>query len=597
MKKILLVIFCLVVILAVGVGIFMATFDVNRYRPLLIQKMEEFLKKPVRLDRIALAWHDGVALEIKGFAVYADPSKEATLLSLEQANLNLQLLPLLQKNIQVSSLVLIGPRLNIERAPDGSIVIPFAVPTTSAGGKQSSASTTSQSVTGLSVHSIRLENGEVDFKDLSCNPPTHLTLRQINATVKDLSPSAPFVFSVQAAVFGDKPNMDLAGTLRLPQPGQVGALDKATLKVSLNDLKVSEMTQALPMLAQAGIREGLEGKLEIGIEHLDLNTDAAKNIKAAVRLTDGKVVLKQISSPIDKIQLDSLLEKDKLTVNNLSAGFAQGGVDLSGTVNQLTSPAPATNAKVAVKDMSLKALLPPQAAAGPSVEGLLSAEFNGKATGLDWPGISRTLSGPGRLGLKNLELINFNVVREVFTRLEVIPGVTESLRAKLPENYRAKIDAADTVFAPVDVPVTISNGQIHFDSLHLSTDHYVLDAQGNVGLDRSIGAQAVIRISRELSAAAVRGVNDLQYLQNAQGELEIPFQIKGVIPNVKIMPDLKYVAKKLLVSKTQGAVTDLISQSLQGNQQQTASQAAAPAGSNPKSTIASFLQKALEKNN
>jgi hypothetical protein len=141
--------------------------------------------------------------------------------------------------------------------------------------------------------------------------------------------------------------------------------------------------------------------------------------------------------------------------------------------------------------------------------------------------------------------------------------------------------------------VAISNGQMHFDRLHLATDHYTLDGSGVLGFDQSLSMDAVLRMSPELSAAIVRGVNDLQYLQNAEGLIEIPFRAEGVIPRINVIPNLEYAAKRLAVTKVQEIATDFLSKSLKGKEENLpAGQQALP---KPKS-IEDFLQKALAKN-
>ncbi|MEI8344767.1 MAG: AsmA family protein [Candidatus Omnitrophota bacterium] len=595
MNKILAVFFGVLLIAAAGAVIFVATFDANRYRPALVQKIEQVLGKPVRLDKIGLVWNNGIGLSIKGFAVYADSTRTKTALSLDQGSANLRIAPLLHKKIQIASLALSGLRMNVNRAADGTWAIPGVPRQGLAGDKPSAGATLQPAMMPLSIDLIRLENGQINYRDNSNKPPLDLEIGKIDATLTHFNTSEPFKFLARAAMFSQTQNIDLAGTLLLPKANSPGIVNDVTLKILLHTIEMSRMLESLPMTSRAGIGKDLKGDLRIDVAHLVLDATAADTVKAAIRLTDAQISLDRIGSPVERIQLDSMLDKNELTVKNFSAGYAQGFVSFSGIVRQLTSPSPKASVNAAITNVSLKTVMPPQSLTGPVVAGLLSANFSGSASGAVWPEVSKTMNGSGRLRLRNVTIANFNILREVFMRLEAIPGIAESLRAKLPPDFSAKIDATDTQLAPIDVPVTISDGRIRFDSLRLATDQYVLEAQGEFGLDRSIGAQAILRINAELSNAAVKAVNELRYFQNSQGEFQIPVQIKGTLSDIKIIPDLKYAAQRLAMDKAQEMVTGLLNQSLKSKSKQPQEPASANDSGDPKTMLADYLQKALKQ--
>ncbi|MBI3320125.1 MAG: AsmA family protein, partial [Candidatus Omnitrophica bacterium] len=106
MKKLMIV--CGVVVLLVigGLAIFIATFDVDRYRPMVISRLEAALGRPVRLERLALGWHGGLAVELRRFAIDAETTGQGEpLASVERATATIHLLPLLKKQVQVASVV------------------------------------------------------------------------------------------------------------------------------------------------------------------------------------------------------------------------------------------------------------------------------------------------------------------------------------------------------------------------------------------------------------------------------------------------------------------------------------------------------------
>ena len=155
--------------------------------------------------------------------------------------------------------------------------------------------------------------------------------------------------------------------------------------------------------------------------------------------------------------------------------------------------------------------------------------------------------------------MNFNLLREVFDRLSMIPGLVNRLLSRLPPDYRAKLEAADTVLGPVDLPVTARGGVFYFDNLQLVSENFLLDGTGAVRPDGVYSVQAVIRVEPGLSSAFIRSVNELQYLTDAQGQLEIPVRMEsgpGGAP--RILPDLVYVGQKLALTKAEQWIGSLL---------------------------------------
>jgi uncharacterized protein YhdP len=72
MKRLAIILIVIVLIVAASAAIFFVTFDVNRYRPQLVQALEKQFHRPVSVGRISLGWNGGLAIEARAFAVYPD---------------------------------------------------------------------------------------------------------------------------------------------------------------------------------------------------------------------------------------------------------------------------------------------------------------------------------------------------------------------------------------------------------------------------------------------------------------------------------------------------------------------------------------------
>ena len=186
---------------------------------------------------------------------------------------------------------------------------------------------------------------------------------------------------------------------------------------------------------------------------------------------------------------------------------------------------------------------------------------------------------------------NLNILREVFRQLSVIPGLLERLEERLPDAYRAKLDARDTVLQPFDVPLELAGGALRFSGLSLQSDTLGLSGSGSLGLDGELSMQAILRIDPQFSEAIIRSVAELRALANAKGELELPLAIQGRVPRVAVRPDVTYVASKVL------AVTavDAIGRLLKRNEPESGNPDAAPTSSDAGGLLGQLLQKAIER--
>src|SRR5262245_44464402 len=97
MKKILIALAVLFFIAAASAAAFIATFDANRFRPMIVEKASQALGAPVDLGRVSLIWRNGLALRLQDLAVYADAQKRSASLKVQEINVAVRLMPLLQK--------------------------------------------------------------------------------------------------------------------------------------------------------------------------------------------------------------------------------------------------------------------------------------------------------------------------------------------------------------------------------------------------------------------------------------------------------------------------------------------------------------------
>ena len=571
MKRFFLVVSIAAAVLFTGAVIFLATFDADRYRPLVVKQLEAATGASIRLDRISLGWHGGVALDLHHLAVIPKlPASPDPAMEVARAAIVVRWLPLLRKDIQIASVSLAQPRIHLRRGADGTVgVVGLAVGpatdgTPSAAGRvppRLPAGGSSAAPMGLLVSSLEVTDGTVRLTDETAQPAIDVTLHDINATVKDLSLAGPIRLRVSLAFVSDRPNVTVSGTVYPPHGGQAGRLEHLRIEADLSRVDVEALGRAVPSIAHAGLRAGLAGILEVGLDRLALDPKGLADCSARVRLSQGRVAWSALRAPLEQVTVELIATPGRVELTRGSAAIAGGTVKATAAIEHLATTAEAAF-RLEADAIQLDRLLP-SSEAEPHLQGRLAASFQGTSRGLTGAAVARTFAGEGRVRVSDGKILKLNLLREALARLSMLPGLMERLEARLPESSKAKLAEEDTVLELIEVPIVAERGMVRFTTLRLATDLCELEGTAALGLDGTFTGPLMLRIEPELSGAIVQSVSELQHLTDAKGRVEFPVMLQGTLPHVTPFPDIQYVASRLVVSKAQELLGNFLQKALE----------------------------------
>ena len=562
MKRLLVGIGVIVAILIIAVVVFLATFDLNRYRPLVLQLLQGELGKPVRLERIGLGWQGGLALQLKGLTIEADEQGTTEpLLQLESASAVVKLWPLLRKQVHVTSVVLSRPVVSVVRDATGAInwmgLAALGAPAAASGESTAVGSTP----IAFEISSVRVDDGTIHWTDAMTQPATEIPIEQVDVQLRNVSLTTPIDVEIQAALFSAMPNIHVRGQVRAPHGEQPGVLEDVQVAIDFSRLDATTLTQAVPALQSAGLKS-MAGRLAVSLERLPLTPDALQQLQARLALQEGRVELAALASPIEHVNAEAIAQPERIEVKQLTAAIAEGTVTLTGVIEGLPSQ-PHRRVTIGAEALNLHALLPSRGPKEPQLHGKLSASMNATASGLTWEPIRQTLSGTGTVKLVEGRLANLNVLREVFAKLSLIPGLAEKLQTELPPSYAERFKATDTVFEPIETAVTIQNGALIMDRARVVTDSFELDGAVRISLEGTVAGRPMLRIDPELSRLLVDRVHEFQGLLDANGRMEFPVILDSPLARPAPRPDLEYIAARLLTTKVQDVLGDFLQKALE----------------------------------
>ncbi len=405
----------------------------------------------------------------------------------------------------------------------------------------------------FSIESLRIEDGTLHWADQLAAPPVDVWVKALHVTLRHLSSDQPIEMQARMSVFSHDQNVILRGRLHLPTKNHAGFVEAFHLETELSRMISAELVKALPVSQKLGLKEGLAGNLVVTLERLPLDPKALAALVAQVRLSGGRIFLKGLGNPIEGIAIEGIVidaraQQGRVELSHLTATLAGGTIQASGTVDHLDTQPHATFA-MSADHLALESLWRDRNLEQPHLRGHLSGTFQGTAEGLKWEQVAKTLAGTGHLTLGAGVIVHVNILREVFQRLSIFPGLIQILQARLPEADRAKLMAEDTVLQPIDLALSANQGVLSFQNLRVATDTFELTGAGHLGLDGALSSRMMLQIAPALSAAIIKGVKELQVLTDAQGRLMLPVQLAGVLPRLTVLPDVQYVASRLMVTK------------------------------------------------
>lgn len=191
------------------------------------------------------------------------------------------------------------------------------------------------------------------------------------------------------------------------------------------------------------------------------------------------------------------------------------------------------------------------------IRGRMNADMKLAGSGETWEAIKPTLRGQGTTEVVQGALLNFNIAEQTLGGITGIPGLTNivspTLRKKYPETFTAK----DTEFNELRADFELGEGRVNVNGLRVSAAEFIVHGNGWVDFNRRIEFPANLVFSQRLSADLTQAAREVKYLLNKQGQLEIPMNLSGRLPNVKPRPDLKFLGQVVQRGFVQKGVEEL----------------------------------------
>lgn len=229
-------IFSIVVLLLVAAVIGPNFIDWNKHKPKIIELVNDATGLEVKIDgNLSLSLLPSPRVKVEGLTVFAPDSKIKfdKLLSMKSAEVSVALMPLFQKKIEVKSIRLIEPNIQIEIMPDGTPswesdkvskakealdnVPEHLRDEVEEGVRQALSDKTSSALDSISLDKLEIKNGQLSFIDHRSK--ASYAVSKINVVLKADSLKGPFDVEGDVHYEGKKITLN-ATTGKFPKEGE-----------------------------------------------------------------------------------------------------------------------------------------------------------------------------------------------------------------------------------------------------------------------------------------------------------------------------------------------------------------------------------------
>lgn len=248
------------VVIAIGAAIFLVTkVDPNDLKPQISQKVEALTGRKLSLNG-DLAWqfYPWVGVTLNDFALSNregfDPEN---MLEAAQVDVQLKLIPLLSKQLEIGKIILESPKINLsvnqqgetnwdDLAAKGGASAPVTDSPEQAAGAM---------LGGLVVQGVDISHGEITWDDQAAGQGYHLS--DFNISTGSIEPGKPVVFDMGSGVSGTglpaDAQVQIKGSLLLNEAMDVLKLNGLSTELSMDDMQAKLGLASLNFSLESGL--------------------------------------------------------------------------------------------------------------------------------------------------------------------------------------------------------------------------------------------------------------------------------------------------------------------------------------------------------
>jgi hypothetical protein len=527
--RVVFIVFGLIIVTGLVLPYFL---DVDRYRTLIVTAVENQTGRKVSIGKIRAKFLPTVGFVVSDFHLGNPPGfAPGDLVSVETIRGNLAWWPLLQKNLQLSSIELVHPKLMLLEDDAGKTNYNFASHPGSKSSEGGGSSVKLDVISSLTLSGIELTLAHVSRGKIQ----PEMTASKVDVALENVAldpldikrwTGKASLSGVELALPGWKvPLKFSSGQVKLAGGAldadfdaamgkgadfkgsvKVADLDKgvATFQLSTKQIDFDQLIAVQAETPPTGARQvaqparnELVASGKITAERLRWQTYSANNLSAEVRVFNNRMEIWPFSMALygGTLQVSARADRTQLP-QRFSANVQLRNIDVNGA---FSAASPASKGKV-------------------SGTAELDLQLIGSAAA-DW---QRTINGTGKFSVRDGKLPGLNT-----------GGTMDALAGGL--------NMKEIPYRSITGDLKVGGGRVASRNIHLDSPDGVIDLAGSFGFDNTLNYDGKVALA---SAAAGGGGGAAGILTGILGQvtkqevskMTVPISIRGTFSDPKVMP-------------------------------------------------------------
>ncbi len=553
------------VILWVAVSlVFMKSFNVNRYRPQIIKLASQTLGRPVDIGslKLQLTLTEGVAIEVQGLKVADLPQFQSEpLLTIDSLQMSVDIMRwFMRQGIRISRVRVQSPQIVLIKDKNGAFNVqslgtapaaenPQAPPkpaTEGAKNEPAPAAAKPVEIPPFTVGLIAVEDGRIVYMDQGLSPAGYFHVPVFSLTANNFSLKDAFVVK-GAGMLGPLNNVRWGGAMKIDLDRQNATLSNFTCDADLSGLPLAEIKKGFEALMKnVSFPEEIKGKLKVRVTQAVAGAKGLESLDMNGELSEGLLRLHDLAAPVQSIQAKFSADTARAQISELSATLASGNITgKAGISNYLRRPD--VSVETAMAGVELSQLID-QSRQPVRADGKLLGQLQLKGTGVAPEDLQKSLVGQAHWEIKDGKLVDINILKTVFDKMSMLPGLVNKLQTALPERYKQMLRQKDTILQQVTMDGVISGGAFQLNEMTVSAEGFELSGGGSVGFDQSLRLGFILGLEPELSKGMVEAVPELRFIMEDDGRIQMPVTVSGKATSPAVIPNLEYLGKRIMLN-------------------------------------------------
>ena len=601
-RKIMVGLALIIVLVMVGILFLPVLLDLNRYRDRYLPVLEQALHRPVEIQDVRLTLFPQLGVRMQGMTIGDDPSfSPQPFVTIPSAEVEIQWLALLRRQIQVEHVRLQDPTVHIIRRHDGALNMATVGKDPAFHSPEKASWNPANALKPLfgvlAVERLSMTGGTLQYEDRAKEPFRAYRLEQLDLVTDSVQLGQTANLHLKGMVmpnqvplemtgrFGplqstfDLSMLDLAGSIgRVEGTAQGQVMDgRLELDVQISDLSTDDMPLNIaldkPVFVkdlQAHLMASLipkgSSKTFTGVKidplTVDLQTGGA-TIHLSGQGTPGRLILSgeaptlssedfpwalSVQRPfsLEQIRFETVIQGTRVDLVFLKAKAFRGNLEAHGRWDGTTA-APLLSFQGTLTNFSVESMMQALRSSSHRLTGVGELHWIvGRAA--HSPSGPSKMTGPIRLMIRDGQLVGFDVMQ----------GIEDALQ--LPDLLEESTGA--TKFSLIDTNVELEGKGLVIRQLNVEAPDFSMTGVGSLAFDESLNLQGNLAVSRTIGDRIIQRFPMAKVAWH-QGRLVLPFTVMGTVQKPLLQLDTQSFGQQVKTN-----VERRIEKVLQGDEQE-----------------------------